>query len=130
MKIIKGNELKTGTDEKQKDDQPASTNVERGKDQDQEKEKNENQKADVNEKLKDDQEHEHDQDHEKEKDMNGYEFEFKFVESGKEIEKKILFGSGNEADAIKEARSKADEYSAGKFEVVFTGNFKKIISEE
>ena len=41
MKIIKGNELKTGTDEKQKDDQPASTNVERGKDQDQEKEKNE-----------------------------------------------------------------------------------------
>src|SRR3989339_872917 len=115
MKIIKGNELKTGTDEKQKDDQPASTNVERGKDQDQEKEKNENQKADVNE---------------KEKDMNGYEFEFKFVESGKEIEKKILFGSGNEADAIKEARSKADEYSAGKFEVVFTGNFKKIISEE
>lgn len=78
---------------------------------------------DANQDLKKDQAQDQKQD--PNENVPGYEFEFKFVEAGSEVEKKIFFGKGNEQSAIVEARKQADEFSAGKYTVVFTGNFQK-----
>lgn len=60
------------------------------------------------------------------KKLFAYLFEFKFVDGHKEVEKKFYAGKGTEAEAIAQARKLADEFSAGRFTVVFTGNFKKL----
>jgi hypothetical protein len=59
-------------------------------------------------------------------EIGDYEFEFNFIERGVVMEKHKICGSGNENDAMNDARLKADVYNNGRWTVSFTGNFKKI----